>query len=356
MLRADAMAMWRIYLDGADPRRPTPRRCCADLAGAPRRSCAVAEHDVLRDEGLAYARALGEAGVAVSLRELGDMPHGVLRWGGASTGRGSSWRSSAASCAAWPATRARAAVRTLRGCAAGPPGPSSSPSCRGLRARPARGRAPLGGRVPRRPGAGRRASEAVGAPWHGRLRHGVLLPAWGPGFVTWDAVLRPLAQPRLAAVGHRRARRDAARSVAAAWAVDHPGAPPLLVADLSRPHGGPFGERFGGLGHASHQNGLDADVAYPRRDGLVRGAVQAGAGRPRAGPGARRPLRRRRRAEGVRRAPGCGCAARGGSSCSSSTTTTTCTCACRPRPGSETTRLGRAVSGRRGTAMWVQSM
>jgi hypothetical protein len=24
--------------------------------------------------------------------------------------------------------------------------------------------------------------------------------------------------------------------------------------------------RFGGLGHASHQNGLDADVYYPRRD------------------------------------------------------------------------------------------
>ncbi len=33
---------------------------------------------------------------------------------------------------------------------------------------------------------------------------------------------------------------------------------------------GPFGPNFGGLGHASHQNGLDADVYYPRRDGAER--------------------------------------------------------------------------------------
>ena len=45
-----------------------------------------------------------------------------------------------------------------------------------------------------------------------------------------------------------------------------PGAPPDLVGDLSRPYGGPFGSDFGGLGHASHQNGLDVDVYYPRLD------------------------------------------------------------------------------------------
>jgi murein endopeptidase len=43
-------------------------------------------------------------------------------------------------------------------------------------------------------------------------------------------------------------------------------APRVGIADLSRPHGGTFGARFGGLGHASHQNGLDADVLYPRTD------------------------------------------------------------------------------------------
>lgn len=38
------------------------------------------------------------------------------------------------------------------------------------------------------------------------------------------------------------------------------------IGDLSRPRGGPFDASFGGKGHVSHQNGLDADVLYPRRD------------------------------------------------------------------------------------------
>ena len=38
------------------------------------------------------------------------------------------------------------------------------------------------------------------------------------------------------------------------------------MGDLSRTHGGPFGSEFGGLGHASHQKGIDADIYYPRRD------------------------------------------------------------------------------------------
>jgi murein endopeptidase len=46
----------------------------------------------------------------------------------------------------------------------------------------------------------------------------------------------------------------------------NPGAPRVGIADLSRPHGGDFGKRFGGLGHASHQNGIDVDILYPRRD------------------------------------------------------------------------------------------
>jgi murein endopeptidase len=37
--------------------------------------------------------------------------------------------------------------------------------------------------------------------------------------------------------------------------------------DIARPHGGPFGRRYGGLGHNSHQNGLDIDILYPRKDG-----------------------------------------------------------------------------------------
>ena len=50
------------------------------------------------------------------------------------------------------------------------------------------------------------------------------------------------------------------------YARAHPEAPRVGIGDLSRPRGGNFGPRFGGPGHASHQNGLDADVYYPRLD------------------------------------------------------------------------------------------
>jgi murein endopeptidase len=109
------------------------------------------------------------------------------------------------------------------------------------------------------------ASRAVGQPWHGRLVGGVRFPADGPGFATWDPIRKR--------VGNRGWRRwgttrlvDTVTHVLAAYALRHPGAPPVLVGDLSRPHGGDFGPRYGGIGHASHQNGLDADVYYPRRD------------------------------------------------------------------------------------------
>ena len=50
------------------------------------------------------------------------------------------------------------------------------------------------------------------------------------------------------------------------YAAAHPNGPRVLIGDLSRPHGGDFGRRFGPLGHVSHQNGLDVDVYFPRRD------------------------------------------------------------------------------------------
>ena len=50
----------------------------------------------------------------------------------------------------------------------------------------------------------------------------------------------------------------------------HPNAPRVAIGDLSRPNGGDFGPQFGSIGHASHQNGLDVDVYYPRLDRRVR--------------------------------------------------------------------------------------
>ena len=90
---------------------------------------------------------------------------------------------------------------------------------------------------------------------------GVQLPAAGPRFFTWDPLL------------HRRPDRPGRRwgtdflvrkvlGVVSGYAGAHPSAPRLGIGDLSRRRGGTFGPR-----HASHQNGLDVDVYYPRRDG-----------------------------------------------------------------------------------------
>jgi acetyl esterase len=87
MLTRGAMAFcWRTYIGALDGSRradpdASPLRA-EDLSGVPPAYVAVAGHDVLRDEGIAYARALEAAGVAVTLREFEDMTHGFLRWGG----------------------------------------------------------------------------------------------------------------------------------------------------------------------------------------------------------------------------------------------------------------------------------
>jgi len=108
-------------------------------------------------------------------------------------------------------------------------------------------------------------SLALGTPSRGRLVSGLQLPATGPDWVTWDAVLN--GSP------NRPDRRWGSDRLLAFllyvlrdYRLANPGAPPVLVGDLSLPYGGPFGSDFGGLGHASHQNGLDVDVLYPRTD------------------------------------------------------------------------------------------
>ena len=109
------------------------------------------------------------------------------------------------------------------------------------------------------------ASRALGAPNAGRLVNGLELPAGGPDWVTWDPVLKQV--PNRA---ERRWGSDRLLSfllyVLRDYRLANPHAPRVVVGDLSRPFGGPFGRAFGGLGHASHQNGLDVDVYYPRLD------------------------------------------------------------------------------------------
>jgi murein endopeptidase len=114
-----------------------------------------------------------------------------------------------------------------------------------------------------------RSSRALGRPSQGRLLRGVQLPAEGRLFFTWDPLLH-----RRPDRGSRRWGTDGlVRTVLAVvdrYGARHPSAPRLGIGDLSRPHGGSFGPR-----HVSHQNGLDVDVYYPRRDRRERAPLGA---------------------------------------------------------------------------------
>jgi murein endopeptidase len=112
-----------------------------------------------------------------------------------------------------------------------------------------------------------RHSQAIGKPYAGRLVDGVQLPAEGRDFWTYDWGLRTSPNRPWRRWGTDRLVRTLL-DVLAGYRAAHPEAPRVGIADLSRTHGGRFGPNFGGLGHSSHQNGLDADVLYPRVDGL----------------------------------------------------------------------------------------
>jgi murein endopeptidase len=117
-------------------------------------------------------------------------------------------------------------------------------------------------------------SKALGTPArNGRLKDGTQLPELGEDFFTWDPILnqipnRPwrrwgtdrLIRTIITVIHQYRTERDSAQRVG--------------IMDLSRPNGGKFGKNYGGLGHASHQNGLDADILYPRKDGTETRAMK----------------------------------------------------------------------------------
>jgi murein endopeptidase len=93
----------------------------------------------------------------------------------------------------------------------------------------------------------------------------VRLPAQGHTYFTWDPVHEATPNRGWRRWGADRLIRTTLR-VASRYARENPGAPRLAIGDISRPRGGDFGPKYGGLGHASHQNGLDVDIYYPRRD------------------------------------------------------------------------------------------
>lgn len=109
------------------------------------------------------------------------------------------------------------------------------------------------------------ATRALGTPSNGALVDGVRLPRIGPHHVTYDPTRRTRPNRSWRRWGTDRVVRATLR-IARDHRRANPAAPRVVVGDLSRPRGGPFGAGFGLPGHVSHQNGLDVDVYYPRRD------------------------------------------------------------------------------------------
>lgn len=111
-----------------------------------------------------------------------------------------------------------------------------------------------------------RNSRAIGAASAGSLTSATKLPVEGKDFVTWDPERHRTPSPAWRRYGTDRLVRVTLR-VAGDYARANPRAPRLTIGDLSRRRGGRFaGRNAASPLHASHQNGLDADIYYPRRD------------------------------------------------------------------------------------------
>lgn len=98
----------------------------------------------------------------------------------------------------------------------------------------------------------RRLEQAIGSPANGRLRNATALPAEGAGYIK-------LFRSRHRQWGTSELVR-LVESVAARMSEESPGCDRFQVGDLSARQGGRITR------HSSHQNGVDADIAFLRRD------------------------------------------------------------------------------------------
>ena len=75
-----ASMRWFIgqYLAGSDPANPAASPHYARLAGLPPAFVLTAGYDPLRDEGIAYAHAMEQAGVLVDHLHMANQVHGFL--------------------------------------------------------------------------------------------------------------------------------------------------------------------------------------------------------------------------------------------------------------------------------------
>jgi Penicillin-insensitive murein endopeptidase len=111
---------------------------------------------------------------------------------------------------------------------------------------------------------------SVGLPYGGSLIHGTQLPVEGSNWITWDPVDDHLLNAPRRLYGNERTIRTIV-SVARSYRAANPRAPRIVIGDISREGGGPMLAE-----HVSHQNGLDVDVYYPRRDHKLRTPLTPG--------------------------------------------------------------------------------
>lgn len=100
---------------------------------------------------------------------------------------------------------------------------------------------------------------SIGLPYAGRLENGVRLPQEGDDYVTWDPVNDRVPNRAWRLYGTEELVRTILK-VIREYRAANPGAPRVVIGDMSRKGGGPLDE------HVSHQNGLDVDIYYPRKD------------------------------------------------------------------------------------------
>jgi len=100
---------------------------------------------------------------------------------------------------------------------------------------------------------------SVGLPYGGHLVGGTQFPVAGGDWVTWNPATDSVPNEPHRLYGNERTVRTLI-SVIGAYRASHPDAPRVVVGDLSFRDGGRMDQ------HVSHQNGLDVDVYYPRRD------------------------------------------------------------------------------------------
>jgi murein endopeptidase len=115
-----------------------------------------------------------------------------------------------------------------------------------------------------------RNATSVGRWWSGSLIAGTQLPIEGPDWVTWNPVTDSVPNAPRRLYGNERTIRTVI-SVVEEYRAANPDAPRVVVGDISFEGGGPMDA------HLSHQSGLDVDVYYPRRDGVLRAPGSAAA-------------------------------------------------------------------------------